>query len=165
MNKSNKDGIKRYFHFGFSSILLTFVMICIVTFGVLSFVTANSDYKLSEKVATKVSGYYDADSAARMELATIDHTLYDLYYSSASESEYYEQVQKYLGSAAGTYTESSNSRLYTWQESFSDTQAIEITLQINYPTSTTDHFYEIQSWRTITNAVIDTETTLNLMGD
>ena len=46
--------MKSKFHFsnfGFSTILLTFVMMCIMTFGVLSLITANSDYKLSQKVA------------------------------------------------------------------------------------------------------------------
>ena len=39
----------RFSSFGFSSILLIFVMICIVTFATLTLVTANSDYKLSKK--------------------------------------------------------------------------------------------------------------------
>ncbi len=37
---------REFSNFGFSTILLTFSMICIVTFSALAFVTANSDYKL-----------------------------------------------------------------------------------------------------------------------
>ncbi len=42
---------REFSNFGFSTILLTFSMICIVTFSALAFVTANSDYKLSKRVA------------------------------------------------------------------------------------------------------------------
>ena len=43
---------------GFSTILLAFSMICIVTFSALALITANSDYQLSQKVATKSTNYY-----------------------------------------------------------------------------------------------------------
>ena len=51
----------RFSSFGFSSILLIFVMICIVTFATLTLVTANSDYKLSKKVAAKSTSYYEGE--------------------------------------------------------------------------------------------------------
>ena len=49
---------REFSNFGFSTILLTFSMICIVTFSALAFVTANSDYKLSKRVADNNSSYY-----------------------------------------------------------------------------------------------------------
>ena len=47
MNKQKKGMI----HIGFSSILMVFTMLCLVTFATLSLITANSDYRLSLKVA------------------------------------------------------------------------------------------------------------------
>ena len=47
MNKKKKG----FIHIGFSSILMVFTMLCLVTFATLSLITANSDYRLSLKVA------------------------------------------------------------------------------------------------------------------
>lgn len=49
MNKQKKE----FIHIGFSSILMVFTMLCLVTFATLSLITANSDYRLSLKVAEK----------------------------------------------------------------------------------------------------------------
>ena len=43
MNKQKKG----FIHIGFSSILMVFTMLCLVTFATLSLITANSDYRLS----------------------------------------------------------------------------------------------------------------------
>ena len=45
MNKQKKE----FIHIGFSSILMVFTMLCLVTFATLSLITANSDYRLSLK--------------------------------------------------------------------------------------------------------------------
>ena len=52
-------------HFGFSTLLLAFTMICIVTFSALSFVTAHSDYNLSKRVADNNSAYYEASEKSK----------------------------------------------------------------------------------------------------
>lgn len=66
-------------HIGFSSILMVFTMLCLVTFATLSLITANSDYRLSLKVAEKTTAYYKADTAAREYLMQLDLALADLY--------------------------------------------------------------------------------------
>ena len=53
MNKQKKE----FIHIGFSSILMVFTMLCLVTFATLSLITANSDYRLSLKVAEKTTAY------------------------------------------------------------------------------------------------------------
>ena len=54
---------------------MIFVVLCLTTFGVLSYVTANADYKLSKKNADAVTAYYQADSKANQLLKTIDSQL------------------------------------------------------------------------------------------
>ena len=75
MNKQKKG----FIHIGFSSILMVFTMLCLVTFATLSLITANSDYRLSLKVAEKTTAYYEADTAARNYLQQLDLALADLY--------------------------------------------------------------------------------------
>lgn len=62
MKKKNK---KFYpYSLGSCSILLIFVIICLTTFAGLSLVSANSDYKMSQKTAENTTQYYRADHEA-----------------------------------------------------------------------------------------------------
>lgn len=74
-----RDCMKRKSSFfpgvGASSILMIFVVLCLTMFGVLSFVTANADYKISTKNANTVENYYKASSSAQQKLAEIDSVL------------------------------------------------------------------------------------------
>ena len=73
---------REFSNFGFSTILLTFSMICIVTFSALAFVTANSDYKLSKHVADNNSSYYRACEKVWDEISQIDAILASAYEGS-----------------------------------------------------------------------------------
>lgn len=57
---------------GFSSILVIFVILCLVSFATLSVVSANADYKLSAKLADRTTAYYTACNKAYEQLATIE---------------------------------------------------------------------------------------------
>ncbi len=65
------------FGVGGSSILMIFVILCLTTFGILSFVTANADYKISAKNAETVKNYYKAYAEAQTRLQQIDGALLD----------------------------------------------------------------------------------------
>ena len=79
MEKQKEINQRSFSNFGFSSILLTFVMLCIVTFSALSLLTANADYKLSKKVADKTTAYYQAEEKAYLLLQKIDQDLAHAY--------------------------------------------------------------------------------------
>lgn len=68
---------KRSFNWGVgaSSILMIFVVLCLVTFGILSYVTANADNKLSTKNAETVENYYEGTSLSEETLQKIDTAL------------------------------------------------------------------------------------------
>ena len=74
-------------NFGFSTILLSFVMICVVTFSALSLVSAYSDHKLSQKVADRTTAYYAAEERAYEKLARIDDILRESYLATDGKSE------------------------------------------------------------------------------
>ena len=77
MRRKNELSKRSFSNFGFSTILIAFVMICIVTFSALALMTANSDYKLSKKVADRTSRYYLAEKEANQRLLQIDMLLAD----------------------------------------------------------------------------------------
>lgn len=64
---------------GSSSVLLIFVVLSLVTFGVLSYTTAKADHKLAEKLAENTTAYYTACNQAEARLAELQTTLNLIY--------------------------------------------------------------------------------------
>ena len=60
---------------GISAMLLIFVMISIVTLGVLSFLSAKADHALTDKSVDMVREYYAASAVAQHKLRTLDNDL------------------------------------------------------------------------------------------
>lgn len=155
---------------GFSTILLAFSMICIVTFSALSLLTANSDYQLSKKVAAKSTAYYIAEEKAYRTIATIDHQLQQLYFSTHTEKEFCKQALSTLSKLSLDNTslelETVDDKTLTCQfsEIISDRQTLTISLAITYPQTDTMPFYIITQWQTITNEIPEESKPLNIMG-
>ena len=153
---------REFSNFGFSTILLTFSMICIVTFSALAFVTANSDYKLSKRVADNNSSYYRACEKAWDEISQIDAILASAYEGSPDKAAYYEAINKNLAE------NESNGKVtgltYTITCTVSDTQTLTVKLDINYPVHRQDAFYKIKQWKLNTDTAFEENDTLNLIG-
>ena len=81
-----------FINIGFSSIVMVFIMICLVTFATLSVLTAHSDYRLSQKMADKTTAYYKADAIARDMLELLDDQLFDIYLKDSSSNGFYENL-------------------------------------------------------------------------
>lgn len=132
---------------GSSSILVIFVILCLVSFATLSIVSANADFKLSTKVLDRTTAYYEASNQAESFLAQLDQTLLSTYEASSSEEEYFD--------AAG--------HSQSFLVPLSDLQSLEVIVTIEYPKEEGDTFYRIQSWQVITTEELDYEGTLNLI--
>lgn len=69
--KDNDKKPKTGLNIGASSILVIFIILSMVTFAVLSYVAARSDYKLSQDVAERNTKYYRACSEAYKQLSAL----------------------------------------------------------------------------------------------
>ena len=157
--KRERKPAPSFSNFGFSTILLAFVMICIVTISALSLLTANSDYKLSQKVAQKNSEYYQAEQTAYEELKRVDVLLGNAYLSSSSERNYFTAVEEALTSSTlGTY----ENNIYTYSIQISDKQTLEVSLLIQYPKYSSDTFYKITSWKSAYSIEVPEDEILDL---
>jgi hypothetical protein len=129
---------------GISSILFIFIILCLVSFAILSLSSAMSDYKLTSRVATNNTGYYEACNSAEDLLANFDKTLSDLYKTGISRTGFFEKVGK--------------------KKSFSvratDLQTLIIELEINYPEKPGDSFYRVTSWSLETTEAIEYDDSL-----
>lgn len=164
MSKKNHNNGLGVSNFGFSTILLAFVMICIVTISAVSLLTANSDYKLSKKVAEKSKAYYLAEEEAYQILAEVDSLLADSYVRTSNEYDYYKSVETALSALGyGTYEKNAAEYTYSYEVSISDNQVLNVVLLLNYPNSNNDTFYEINTWQSEYEVTIHEEETLNLI--
>ncbi len=131
---------------GSSSILLIFVLLCLVSFAALSIVSANADYKLNNKVVERTTAYYEACNTAEASISDIDHTLSELYASGISEEAYYKQAGHTISYAIPV----------------SDTQSLNVELTIHYPEQSGEPFYSITSWKIITPEAMQLDDSLTL---
>ena len=162
MNKRERKSAPGFSNFGFSTILLAFVMICIVTIAALSLLTANSDYKLSQKVAEKNSAYYEAEKLAYSALSDIDQALAHAYANSTSANTYYKEVESSLLSLElGTYDRTKGT--YSYAISIAENQNLNIELLIHYPKDSDESFYEIITWKSVYDEVEIDEGVLDLI--
>lgn len=131
---SNSSKKKQFgMNIGSASILLVFVILCLVSFAVLSIVSANADSRLSTRVLERTTAYYAACNQAEHSLAGMDNTLRRVYEASDSEDAYYGSV--------------GHGKSYVIP--ISDLQSLQVTIEILYPLSADDTFYRITAWQVL----------------
>lgn len=145
MNSTNSAPTKKQIfgmHIGSSSIMLIFVILCLISFAVLSIVSAHADSKLTRKVLERTTAYYEACNDAEAALAGVDNTLQNIYASSETEEDYFKTV--------------GHSKSYAIP--ISELQTLQVTIEILYPVSDDDTFYRITNWHVITSDALERET-------
>jgi Flp pilus assembly protein TadG len=158
--------MNRHSNFGFPTILLSFVMICILTFSALALVTANSDYRLSQKTEANNTAYYDAEEEAYLTLAGIDSALAACYGSSTDEASYFALAAETLPElCGGSLSESADGCVLTYTTAIRDSRYLRVVLVVCYPTGTDDHFYEIREWKSVQETTYVEDSTYHLIGN
>ncbi len=131
---SNSSKKKQFgMNIGSASILLVFVILCLISFSVLSIVSANADSKLSGRVLERTTAYYNACNQAEQSLAGMDKTLQRIYASSESKEAYFTSV--------------GHGKSYVIP--ISDLQSLQVTIEILYPVFPEDTFYRITAWQVL----------------
>ncbi len=133
---------------GSSSILLIFVILCLVSFAVLSIVSAQTDYKLSCKLAERTTKYYEANNQVESYLQDLESSLAKIYEDSASAEEYF--------ALAGHDT--------TFSIPLSEQQMLNVRLTILYPEDG-NGYYEINTWQVETQDTLELDDTLPVFTD
>lgn len=133
---------------GLPSILLIFVVLCLISFGVLSLVSANADRKLSQKVLDRSTAYYQACNYAEEMLCDVDTRLNTAYQNSHNADEYIEMISDIPDH-------------YTYH--ISDIQYLDVLLSYPIPEHDTDARYKILSWKVVTREDLDYDTGLHLI--
>lgn len=137
---------KSFFNIGITSIVLIFVMLCLLTFSVLSLVSARADLKLSQKSADHTTRYYEAENAASDILFTVNSCL-DEQAKLADEKTYYKAVRAKLeGTDAITFTDDTH---ITYSVPLGEEQCLAVGLALSYSPFADGRRYQIETWKTI----------------
>ena len=123
-----------HINIGSSSILLVFVILCLIAFATLSIVSANADAKLSNKVAERTTAYYEAHNEAIATIATVHQELVLIYSQAEDEADYFNR--------AG-YEKN-------YEFPISDLQSLSVKLNVLYPENKEGPFYEILTFKVVT---------------
>lgn len=143
------------FSIGTSSILVVFVLLCLVTFAALSYASSSADERLSTTLQDRVTAYYQASGDAEHWLADVDSTLSDLYEKCDSEADYLKQ-------AADLYTLDENNQL-SQDFPLSSGQQLHVQLEITYPTEEHPYAYRILTYFLEQTDDWEEDNSLNLM--
>lgn len=68
-HKSNKNA--PFLNIGSASLLVVFLVLCLVIFAVLTLTSAQSDYRFSERLADRRTAYYTACNQAEEQIAAL----------------------------------------------------------------------------------------------
>jgi hypothetical protein len=139
-------------------------MLCILTFSALALISANSDYRLSKKMATGNTAYYEAEASASRTLANIDTALAEAFSESSDEDSYVSLVEENVPPLCdGEFLEAEDGYRITYSVPIRDGQTLSVVLSVRYPGGTGEHFYEILEWKSIHETGFVDEEPLNLL--
>lgn len=156
--------MNRHSNFGYASILLSFIIICIITFTALTLLTANSDYKLSKKVADRNTAYYEACEQAYETIASVDKILFQSFTASANEGDYYSLASTQITGTIEDITWNSEEKTISFSVPIVSNQVLECSLLLHYPDHDYDSFYSITNWQSVHIDAPFEEQPLNLIG-
>lgn len=129
---------------GSSSLLMIFVVLCLVSFATLSIASAHADQKLSTKVADHSTAYYEACNQAETRISQIDATLYSYYQETDSEEEYFAKAGHSISFAIPV----------------TDIHTLNISLVILYPATEDGAFYHITSYNLTPTGTLELDESL-----
>lgn len=151
---------------GTVSLMMIFIVLCMITFAALSLTSASSDARLGRKTAEHMTEYYTASNKAEEMLAYVDDTFSYAYKNTKNKKEYYQLINKefLLGSVQTIWSENDFDVLF--QTDINDSQALEVLIDVLYPgksASANSALYKILSWKVINTETWESDNTLHLI--
>lgn len=144
---------------GSASMLVIFIILCLVTFAVLSVASANKDFAYSQKIAQRTENYYEASNKAEEILDKIDQILEKNYLETKENC--LDSIPRELENLEGI--DFSAFPEISYEIPMNENQALHISLSLKIPEKEGNSLYTITSWQEISTEEWDGDTTLNLM--
>ena len=133
---------------GVSSILVIFVLLCLVTFATLSLVSARADRNLSQKAVDHTLEYYTASNQAEQILAQANtrSSVADCAAQASSSAEYQTLAVSALA-ALGELEDTDGSVTLCYSVPINENQTLRCAVVAVWPQQSGDGFYRIDRWQ------------------
>ena len=117
---------------GTISLIMIFIVLCMVTFAALSLSSASRDMRAGQNMRAHLEEYYNVSNEAETLLAQADHIFAEAYAATADDSEFYRIVSEQTSPFAKAEIADGQFTL-TYQLDINDTQALLVKLAVRYP--------------------------------
>lgn len=147
---------------GTSFLLITFIILCMIIFSVLSLSSALKDVQYSKKNAARTTAYYEANNQAEQQLASIDVILHDsdTFKSCLEQLEANDNLTLYTDSTMAQAT-------LTYIVSIDEDEALQVILTLHskeISDSETTIGYTVTAWNTISTVDWNGNQSLPVLG-
>ena len=137
---------------GTSLILVIFVLLSLVTFAALSYLSAKSDYTLSKEAAGRTASYYDANRMAEIYLANIEGLLSKHLTACDAESTFYDGIDELFTDNDKIEVCSEDDGIYLeYMVPITNGQDLMVRINVHYPTRDDGALFHIDRWSTAVN--------------
>lgn len=168
MRKQSEKAPAPFFNIGASSLLVIFLILCLVTFAILTLTSAKSDADFAEKLAHHKTNYYAACNTAESTLDEIDAVLADAWQLSDTAAVFTE-IETQLA-ALNSREQLQLSMDFTQSEptvsyavAIDDKQNLCVTLTLAAAPAKGEAYYRISQWQVQSSGEWNGDQTLNLM--
>lgn len=150
--EQNKDQGSPFLTIGFSSLLVIFLILCMVIFAVLALSDARNNLQLSEHMLEKKEAYFEAVNTSEKVIAEIDQILIQC--GKENSTSYLDEVEKQIAGASfencsTTFSKNGNEAIICFEIKYGEDTQLEVALAIpNNPTAE-DSRYQISRFQTI----------------
>lgn len=170
MRKQSEKAPAPFFNIGASSLLVIFLILCLVTFAILTLTSAKSDADFAEKLAHHKMNYYAACNTAESTLDKIDAVLADAWQLSDTDTAaVFTEIETQL-TALDSREQLQLSMDFTQSEptisyavAIDDKQNLCVTLTLTAAPAKGAAYYRISQWQVQSSSEWKGDQTLNLM--
>lgn len=149
---------------GTSSILVIFIILCLVTFALLSLASAKADHTYASKIAERTSEYYAACNAGEELLSQIQLALSEV---PAERAEtYYQEAGEALERIEGIQVDSDSASrvpVITFQLPVNEDFILDCELEAVFPQQLSDPLYRITKWKEASQKEWNPDESMNLL--
>ncbi len=172
---SDQKKNKIYFpitNIGSVTLMMIFIVVCMVSFAALSLSTAATDYNTAKKSADHVTDYYKASNDAEEKLASLVQVLSETYAASDSPASYYKNLEEKIQAMEGLsfiLNEADEGGALSASISYDCTinqkQALHVELACPYSENLSgEDLYPITCWQTTSTTQWEGDNSIKLIG-
>lgn len=154
---------KRSFSFistGVTSMVLIFVMLCLVTFSVLSLVSAESNLRLAQRSAQRTTAYYEAENRANDILIALETAAKELRSEDQiSPEDFTREVLTLAGDTGAVLTDAGT---VAYQVPLGEDQLLYVELEVRPEPGPEGLYCRIEAWQVVSQYDWAPDETLDL---